>query len=159
MEYRPLDLTADSRHVVWFAPLPAEQKSGFSHITTLSGVTLRGGYAQGGAGQTEFLTDRGAGVYMAANAYLRECVVMENMATGPGGGVYLQQGGRVMNCLIYNNEAAQGGGVYMENAGLVLASMVSNNSAADGGGVYMAHTGAWTDGRSIPNTSSSLPPW
>lgn len=139
-------LTADSRHVVWFAPLPAEQKSGFSRITTLSGVTLRGGYAQGGAGQTEFLTDRGAGVYMAANAYLRECVVMENMATGPGGGVYLQQGGRVMNCLIYNNEAAQGGGVYMENAGLVLASMVSNNSAADGGGVYMAHTGAWTDG-------------
>lgn len=143
-------LTADSRHVVWFAPLPAEQKSGFSHITTLSGVTLRGGYAQGGAGQTEFLTDRGAGVYMAANAYLRECVVMENMATGPGGGVYLQQGGRVMNCLIYNNEAAQGGGVYMENAGLVLASMVSNNSAADGGGVYMAHTGAWTDGRLHP---------
>lgn len=139
-------LTADSRHVVWFAPLPAEQKSGFSHITTLSGVTLRGGYAQGGAGQTEFLTDRGAGVYMAANAYLRECVVMENVATGPGGGVYLQQGGRVMNCLVYNNEAAQGGGVYMENAGLVLASMVSNNSAADGGGVYMAHTGAWTDG-------------
>lgn len=139
-------LTADSRHVVWFAPLPAEQKSGFSHITTLSGVTLRGGYAQGGAGQTEFLTDRGAGVYMAANAYLRECVVMENVATGPGGGVYLQQGGRVMNCLVYNNEAAQGGGVYMENAGLVLASMVSNNSAADGGGVYMAHTGEWTDG-------------
>lgn len=139
-------LTADSRHVVWFAPLPAEQKSGFSHITTLSGVTLRGGYAQGGAGQTEFLTDRGAGVYMAANAYLRECVVMENVATGPGGGVYLQQGGRVMNCLVYNNEAAQGGGVYMENAGLVLASMVSNNSAADGGGVYMAHIGEWTDG-------------
>ena len=139
-------LTADSRHVVWFAPLPAEQKSGFSHITTLSGVTLRGGYAQGGAGQTEFQTDRGAGVYMAANAYLRECVVMENVATGPGGGVYLQQGGRVMNCLVYNNEAAQGGGVYMENAGLVLASMVSNNSAADGGGVYMAHTGEWTDG-------------
>ena len=143
-------LTADSRHVVWFAPLPAEQKSGFSHITTLSGVTLRGGYAQGGAGQTEFLTDRGAGVYMAANAYLRECVVMENVATGPGGGVYLQQGGRVMNCLVYNNEAAQGGGVYMENAGLVLASMVSNNSAADGGGVYMAHTGAWTDGLPHP---------
>ncbi len=143
-------LTADSRHVVWFAPLPAEQKSGFSHITTLSGVTLRGGYAQGGAGQTEFLTDRGAGVYMAANAYLRECVVMENVATGPGGGVYLQQGGRVMNCLVYNNEAAQGGGVYMENAGLVLASMVSNNSAADGGGVYMAHTGVWTDGINHP---------
>ena len=143
-------LTADSRHVVWFAPLPAEQKSGFSHITTLSGVTLRGGYAQGGAGQTEFLTDRGAGVYMAANAYLRECVVMENVATGPGGGVYLQQGGRVMNCLVYNNEAAQGGGVYMENAGLVLASMVSNNSAADGGGVYMAHTEAWTDGLPHP---------
>ena len=79
-------LTADSRHVVWFAPLPAEQKSGFSHITTLSGVTLRGGYAQGGAGQTEFLTDRGARVH-GGQRYLRECVVMENMATGPGGGV------------------------------------------------------------------------
>ncbi len=127
---------SDSRHVVWFAPMSGE--SDFTRITTLDGVTVQGGYAQGNTGLDDFLTDRGAGVYMdGANAYLSNCIVRENYATGNGGGVYLKNG-RVQTSLIYNNNAdADGGAVYVENRGLVYRSMLTNNSALNGAGVYL----------------------
>ena len=127
---------SDSRHVVWFAPMSGE--SDFTRITTLDGVTVQGGYAQGNTGLDDFLTDRGAGVYMdGANAYLSNCIVRENYATGDGGGVYLKNG-RVQTSLIYNNNAdADGGAVYVENRGLVHRSMLTNNSALNGAGVYL----------------------
>lgn len=129
-------LTSDSRHVVWFAPMPGE--SAFTNVTTLDGVTIQGGYAQGGTGLDDFKTDRGGGVYMdGSNAYLSNCIVKENYATGNGGGVYLKDG-RVMTSFIYNNNAdADGGAVYVDDAGLVLRSMLSNNSAHNGAGAYL----------------------
>lgn len=143
-------VASDSRHVVFFAPLPSEGKSGFERTTTLNGVTVRGGYAQGNTGTTDFLTDRGAGLYMGINAILEKCIVTENSATGNGGGVYLY-GGRILNSLIYNNNAdGDGGAVYMDNAGLVLSSMLTNNSANNGAGIYLAHAGSWTDGKLHP---------
>lgn len=143
-------LTSDSRHVVFFSPLPSEDKSGFGKSTILNGVTIRGGYAQGGEGVADFMTDRGAGVYMGINATLEKCIVTENSSTGNGGAVYMY-GGRVMNSLIYNNNAdGDGGAVYVDNAGIVLASMLTNNSANNGSGAYLAHTGNWTDGKPHP---------
>lgn len=143
-------LTSDSRHVVFFSPLPSEGKSGFGKSTILNGVTIRGGYAQGGEGVADFMTDRGAGVYMGINATLEKCIVTENSSTGNGGAVYMY-GGRVMNSLIYNNNAdGDGGAVYVDNAGIVLASMLTNNSANNGSGAYLAHTGNWTDGKPHP---------
>lgn len=137
-------LTSDSRHVVWFAPMPGE--SAFTNVTTLDGVTIQGGYAQGGTGLDDFKTDRGGGVYMdGANAYLSNCIVKENYATGNGGGVYLKNG-RVQTSLIYNNNAdADGGAVYVENRGQVHRSMLANNSALNGAGVYL-HNGAEATG-------------
>lgn len=136
-------LTSDSRHVVWFAPMPGEYA--FTNVTTLDGVTIQGGYAQGGTGLDDFKTDRGGGVYMdGANAYLSNCIVKENYATDNGGGVYLKNG-RVQTSLIYNNNAdADGGAVYVENRGLVHRSMLANNSALNGAGVYL-HNGTGKD--------------
>lgn len=144
-------LTSDSRHVVWFAPMPDEGATSFTHVTTLDGVTIKGGYAQGGTGLTEFMTDRGAGVYMSQNAYLQHCIVTENTATGNGGGVY-ENGGRVLYSLLYNNNSdADGGAVYMDNAGIVLASMLTNNSASNGAGAYLSHNTPWAaDGQNHP---------
>lgn len=144
-------LTSDSRHVVWFAPMPDEGATSFTHVTTLDGVTIKGGYAQGGTGLTEFMTDRGAGVYMSQNAYLQHCIVTENTATGNGGGVY-ENGGRVLYSLLYNNNSdADGGAVYMDNAGIVLASMLTNNSASNGAGAYLSHNAPWAaDGQDHP---------
>ena len=128
--------TSDSRHVVWFAPMAGEAP--FTRVTILDGVTIRGGYAQGGTGLDDFMTDRGGGVYMdGANAYLTNCVVKENYATGNGGGIYLRDG-RVQTSLVYNNNAdADGGAVYVDNRGLVHRSMLANNSAHNGAGVYL----------------------
>ena len=129
-------LTSDSRHVVWFAPMANE--GAFGRVTILDGVTIQGGYAQGGTGVDDFKTDRGAGVYMdGSNAYLTNCIVKENYATGNGGGVYLKDG-RVETSFIYNNNAdADGGAVYVDNRGLVLRSMLANNSAHNGAGAYL----------------------
>ena len=130
-------LTSDSRHVVWFAPMPDEEGT-FTQPTYLDGVTIMGGYAQGGTGVDDFKTDRGAGVYMdGRNTYLTNSIVKENYATGNGGGVYLK-GGRVQSSLIYNNNADQNGGaVYVDDRGLVHRSMLTNNSARNGAGVYL----------------------
>ena len=129
-------LTSDSRHVVWFAPMANE--GAFGRVTILDGVTIQGGYAQGGTGVDDFKTDRGAGVYMdGSNAYLTNCIVKENYATGNGGGIYLRDG-RVQTSLVYNNNAdADGGAVYVDNRGLVHRSMLANNSAHNGAGVYL----------------------
>lgn len=129
-------LTSDSRHVVWFAPMPGEEA--FTQPTYLDGVTITGGYAQGGTGVDDFKTDRGAGVYMdGRNTYLTNSIVKENYATGNGGGVYLKDG-RVQSTLIYNNNADQNGGaVYVDDQGLVHRSMLTNNSARNGAGVYL----------------------
>lgn len=129
-------LTSDSRHVVWFAPMPGEEA--FTQPTYLDGVTITGGYAQGGTGLEDFKTDRGAGVYMdGRNTYLTSSIVKENYATGNGGGVYLKDG-RVQSTLIYNNNADQNGGaVYVDDQGLVHRSMLTNNSARNGAGVYL----------------------
>lgn len=148
-------LTSDSRHVVWFAPMPGE--SAFTNVTTLDGVTIQGGYAQGGTGLDDFKTDRGGGVYMdGANAYLSNCIVKENYATGNGGGVYLKDG-RVMTSFIYNNNAdADGGAVYVDDAGLVLRSMLSNNSAHNGAGAYL-HNGTGNNGTGNDETGNDHP--
>lgn len=129
-------LTSDSRHVVWFAPMPGEEA--FTQPTYLDGVTITGGYAQGGTGLEDFKTDQGAGAYMdGSNTYLTNCVVKENYATGNGGGIYLK-GGRIQSSLIYNNNADQNGGaVYVDDWGLVLRSMLTNNSARNGAGAYL----------------------
>ena len=135
-------VTGDSRHVVWFAPMPGEADGGFTRPTYLDGVTVKGGYAQGGTGLDNFKTDRGAGVYMdGRNTRLTNCIVTQNNATGAGGGVYLKDG-RIQGSLLYNNNAGtDGGAVYVEGTGLVHRSMLANNSAANGAGVYLSHTG------------------
>ncbi len=129
-------LTGESRHVVWFAPLA--NQTGFKNITTLDGVTVMGGYAQGGTGLDDFKTDCGGGVYINdVNAYLTNCIVKECYATGNGGGVYLKNG-RVLTSQIYNcSSNANGGAIYVDNRGLVHRSMLANNSALNGAGVYL----------------------
>lgn len=138
---------SNSNHVVWFANLDG---TAFKNVTVLDGVTIKGGSAQEAEGTKEnFFGDRGAGVYMAGNAYLTNCVVTENAAKGKGGGVYLY-GGRIIGSLLYNNEGQQGGAVYVDNSGIVLRSMLTNNSGYDGAAVYMVSDTKWADGSLHP---------
>ena len=85
-----------------------------------------------------------------ANARLTNCIVTQNVAEGPGGGVYLG-GGRIESSLLFNNSSdADGGAVYMDNSGLVLRSMLTNNAAANGAAIYLARNGNYVDGYPHP---------
>lgn len=135
-------VSSNSNHVVWFAQ---KDKGAFSRMTVLDGVTIKGGSAKT-IHAADYDGHKGAGVYMAGNTYLNNCVVTENTAEGDGGAVYLK-GGRVVGSLVFNNNAdGNGGGVYMDNAGIVLRSMLANNSADDGAGVYMDSHEALSNG-------------
>lgn len=138
-----------SRHVVWFAPYPYNEADYFKSVTILNGVTIVGGNAQGDVGVSDFLTDRGGGVFVGRNCHLMNSVVKECHAESDGGAVYLQ-GGRVIGSLVFNSSAeTRGGGIYVDNAGLILQSMITNCSATDGGGVYLDRNALW-DGLEHP---------
>ncbi|MDR3456074.1 MAG: hypothetical protein P4N60_01400 [Verrucomicrobiae bacterium] len=89
---------------------------------TLSGFTLRNGYATGDGG----------GVYcLNANSILTNCIITGNSSKIEGGG---GTRGSYFNCIINNNNAKQqGGGVYL--GGTFNNCLIAGNSAAYGGGL------------------------
>ena len=139
--------SSGSYHVVWFAPIAAngvgtaDNKVGmFDKETVLDGVTIEGGRltVESGSASEGYLPNDGAGVLMGENSILRNCVVRYCSAAGRGAAVY-NGGGRVEQCLIYNNvnTSGDGGGVYIDGFGIVSRSIITNNKARNGGGVYM----------------------
>ena len=139
--------SSGSYHVVWFAPIAAngvgtaDNKVGmFDKETVLDGVTIEGGRltVESGSVSEGYLPNDGAGVLMGENSILRNCVVRYCSAAGRGAAVY-NGGGRVEQCLIYNNvnTSGDGGGVYIDGFGIVSRSIITNNKARNGGGVYM----------------------
>ena len=64
-----------------------------------------------------------------------------------GGGVFLDHGGTVSNCIVTANQAEKGGGVYCYDGGIVEASVVTSNTATTagmsglGGGVFCLSNG------------------
>lgn len=139
-------VNSSSRHVVWFAPLvqDGEQEVPFTAMTYLDGVTVAGGYASGGNGTDDFLTDRGAGIYMKGNnVSVTNCIVKNNYATGAGGGIYMDGGGRVERTLVFNNVSNDNGGaVYMDGVGIVRRCVLANNQSRKGAGAYLRKAAA-----------------
>lgn len=142
-------INSGSYHVVWFAPVITDDTGAdnnsvvpFDQETILEGVTIEGGKLTSESGSNNsFLRNDGAGVVMTGNAVLRNCVVRycSTSADGARGAAVYNAGGRVENCLVYNNVNAsgEGGGVYLDGYGLVTRSIIANNKARNGGGVYM----------------------
>lgn len=142
-------INSGSYHVVWFAPVITDDTGAdnnsvvpFDQETILEGVTIEGGKLTSESGSNNsFLRNDGAGVVMTGNAVLRNCVVRycSTSADGARGAAVYNVGGRVENCLVYNNVNAsgEGGGVYLDGYGLVTRSIIANNKARNGGGVYM----------------------
>lgn len=132
------DMSSNSAHVVWHAPLKDESQ--FSVTTILEGVTIMGGNATARLGIDEYYDEMcGGGVYLGSNAMIENCIVTECVATDDGGAVYIGGAGRVRGSLICSNSAAKGGGVYINDDGGVSCSMIVNNGADNGAAVYMRH--------------------
>ena len=80
----------------------------------------------------------GAGAMVMTGTVVASAI-SENIAAGPGGGLYLFGGAVADRCEVLRNQAHTGGGVYMPYGQAVLRSslVVSNTASHDGGGIYL----------------------
>lgn len=97
--------------------------------------------------QSNLATYYGGGVvfYAGSTSRVQNCIISDNIASNYGAGVSFQNGGSVSNCYISGNrsEIMYGGGMYMDQGGELVNSVVVNNYAGlDGGGIYAGGTGA-----------------
>jgi len=77
--------------------------------------------------------------------------------SGFGGGVDIQNGGTVQNCILTNNQARDGGGVALDFGGMVQNCIITGNTAEYGGGIRCLNSG--TNVRNcliVENTSTYL---
>jgi hypothetical protein len=72
----------------------------------------------------------GGGVWADGTAAISNSILVANTANTCGGGAF---GGRLVNCLVLDNSAAQGGGAF--NSAL-LNCTVTENAATEGGGAH-----------------------
>jgi len=86
----------------------------------------------------------GAGINLGsgANCYLDGTSVANNVATGPGGGVALDNGALLtaVNSIIGSNSAMWGGGLVLDASGAARLnnSLIKGNTALKGGGFYIS---------------------
>jgi predicted outer membrane repeat protein len=84
-------------------------------------------------------TGNGGGVYLMKNSILRNCTI-KNCTAISGGGVF-NNGGEVIDCSFYNNQAEMAGALYNSSEGIVQLSnsIVENNETT--GSAYMIYGG------------------
>jgi hypothetical protein len=106
----------------------------------IRGFTFAGGRTASTGGLAQ---DRsGGGVYLAGGAELRHCIVSNNSSAIYGGGAFVQQTGRVNNCLLTGNTSARGGGLCLYAGGEALhCTIASNEATTAAGGAYLPNGG------------------
>src|SRR5215471_17540797 len=87
----------------------------------LDGFTLTNGFGENGGGAW----------CSSTNAYITNCVIVGNSASGEGGGAW---GGTLGRCTLQGNSAGSGGGA--ASATLNDCIITSNSCTADGAGVF-----------------------
>ncbi len=107
----------------------------------ISGFTLSNGHT---ARSGDELTQRaGGGVWLDGGGTVTNCIISDNVADAHGGGVLCANGGLLVDCTISGNRAEiYGGGGHIEDSGLFRNCTISNNvSVLDGGGVRFNNGG------------------
>jgi len=136
------------------APNPSSGSNGVDAVrgvyltreARLIGFTISCGHAQPWGGG-ELVHDRsGGGIFLDQGGAVFNCIIHSNSAGGPdgrAGGVYCYHGGEINNSAINNNSAAsRGGGVYCDDGGEVNNCTISDNSAVShGNGLYCFYGG------------------
>jgi hypothetical protein len=113
----------------------------------IQGFTIKNGYA-----------GSGAGVYLVDASAVRASSIVSNTAVWSGGGIAIQNGGRVFNCsIMFNCTTGFGGaGLAMQDNGLVSNCVLACNRAAgsaDGGGARVVLGGTLRDCIMTGNTA------
>lgn len=86
-------------------------------------------------------SERGGGLFIASNAEVKNCIIVDCEASRNGGGIYISGGATLTNCTIQNNKSTNqsGGGICVVGTqGTVIdnCSIMSNTASYRGGGIY-----------------------
>lgn len=124
---------------------------------TLSGFTITDGHtlASGEANKDQ----GGGGVLLNYGGTVSNCVITSCSAKRHGGGIDLHHGGEVIDCEIRNNHSeVRGGGLLLEGMNsCIINCQVSNNSVSgDGGGVYLYSGGILRNALITENNATGL---
>lgn len=87
----------------------------------------------------------GGGMMIENGGLVRNCIFNNNTATNYGGGAYMYRGGILSNCTFSGNSANYGGAIDCSISGQVLNCTISGNSAYYGGGVRFRNGGIATN--------------
>ncbi len=120
---------------------------------TLSGFALTNGHT---LATGEYNKERGGGgVLLNYGGTVSNCVITGCSASRYGGGADLHHGGEVIGCVIRNNHCdVDGGGVLIEGGGVVDCDIYGNTASDDGGGVFIYVTGT-AEGLNIYSNTAS----
>ena len=109
--------------------------------TVIQGLTLTGGTGHAGL-HGKNLSLGGGMLALGASPTLRDCIIVNNSATGNGGGVYCGTGAdvRFEKCVFKGNSAEKGGGVLCVGSKPVFDRCLfeKNTARYSGGGLYAA---------------------
>jgi hypothetical protein len=97
----------------------------------LAGFTLSHGHSkQMGATWAR----SGGGVFLDQGGTVSNCIVMDCVTSGLGGGAYCSGGGHLEHCTLTGNRASAGGGAYLNQEGTLASCIIRSNNAPYGGG-------------------------
>jgi len=97
----------------------------------VDGFTIRNGYGKQVGYKGNY--HNGGGIRIEYGGIVRNCIIKDNYSEYCGGGIYLHHGGNVYNCTIVNNNAKeQGGGIHCFDVagGQIRNCVVYFNSAS-----------------------------
>jgi len=111
----------------------------------LNGFTLTNGHTYA-SGDLDF-EQSGGGILLNGGGMISNCIISSNLAYHVGGGAYCYQGGELNNCILNGNTANYGGGgVYCDQGGTLNNCVLSENIAVNyGSGGAVGGGGAYCD--------------
>jgi len=101
---------------------------------TFVGFTVSNGYTRISGNSIYDLS--GGGLLLDQGGIVSNCVIQGNSSYSEGGGAYCRSGGVINNSLLSGNSGDYGGGVYCFGGGAINNSLLNGNSASEGGGAY-----------------------
>ena len=119
----------------------------------LSGFTLTDGHTRVSGTEPE---QSGGGLLVQGGALVSNCVVLANSANAVGGGIYCKTGGQLLDCNVQGNMSLDaGGGLYCLSNSLVDSCTVTGNISGLGGGLY-CEVGATVSNSAILGNEAAL---
>jgi len=120
----------------------------------LDGFTLTNGHSRT-TGHPMYDVSAG-GVFLDNGGAISNCVITGCETPTDGGGVYCFAGGMLRNCILSGNAASQGGGAYCYVAGTFNECTLENNTATSQGGGARCNEGGTFNNSLLSSNSASF---